>query len=87
MDDDRPGEAGRGHGPRPTYPIESVDNALKLLGMFRKRQLVRVSEAGDALGIARSTAHRLLARPCSISGWRRSRASTFACWHGRSSSA
>jgi DNA-binding IclR family transcriptional regulator len=48
-------------GPRPTYPIESVDNALKLLGMFRKRQLIRVSEASAELGIARSTAHRLLA--------------------------
>ncbi len=59
MDDDRLGATGG--GPRPAYPIESVDNALKLLGMFRKRQLVRVSEAGDALGIARSTAHRLLA--------------------------
>jgi IclR family transcriptional regulator, acetate operon repressor len=48
-------------GPRPTYPIESVDNALKLLGMFRKRQLIRVSDASAELGIARSTAHRLLA--------------------------
>ncbi len=48
-------------GRRPNYPIESVDNALKLLGLFRKQKLVRVSEASEALGIARSTAHRLLA--------------------------
>ncbi|MCC6222864.1 MAG: IclR family transcriptional regulator [Thermoleophilia bacterium] len=60
-DHDRPERVPGSHGPRPAYPIESVDNALKLLGMFRRRQLVRVSEAGDALGIARSTAHRLLA--------------------------
>ncbi len=46
--------------PKPTYPIESVDNALKLLHLFRKRSLVRVSEASELLGIARSTAHRLL---------------------------
>ncbi|MCC6222865.1 MAG: IclR family transcriptional regulator [Thermoleophilia bacterium] len=47
--------------PRPTYPIESVDNALKLLHLFRKQRVVRVSEASELLGIARSTAHRLLA--------------------------
>lgn len=48
-------------GRRPNYPIESVDNALKLLGLFRKQKPVRVSEASEVLGIARSTAHRLLA--------------------------
>src|SRR3989304_2778542 len=58
-DDSLPEDVAR--RPRPAYPIESVDNALKLLGMFRKRKLVRVSEAADALGIARSTAHRLIA--------------------------
>lgn len=45
----------------PTYPIGSVDNALKLLLLFRKRASLRVSEAAEALGVARSTAHRLLA--------------------------
>ncbi len=54
-------DGGPSPGPRPTYPIESVDNALRLLGMFRRRQLVRVSEVAEALGIAPSTAHRLLA--------------------------
>jgi DNA-binding IclR family transcriptional regulator len=58
---DGPETDGTPLGPRPSYPIESVDNALKLLGMFRKRQLIRVSEASVELGIARSTAHRLLA--------------------------
>jgi DNA-binding IclR family transcriptional regulator len=46
---------------RPSYPISSVDRALRLLLLFRDRQVVRLSEAGDALGVARSTAHRLLA--------------------------
>ena len=45
----------------PAYPIESVDNALKLLHMLRKRSHLRVSEASAAIGVARSTAHRLLA--------------------------
>jgi IclR family transcriptional regulator, acetate operon repressor len=43
------------------YPIESVANALKLLLVFRDRPAVRVAEAGRILGVARSTAHRLLA--------------------------
>src|SRR5262249_16452709 len=47
--------------PRPQYPIESVDNALRLLLMFRDRSEIRLSEAGEALGVAHSTAHRLLA--------------------------
>jgi len=45
----------------PTYPIGSVNNALRLLLMFRDHPLIRVSEAGVALGVAASTAHRLLA--------------------------
>src|SRR5947209_1511295 len=45
----------------PTSPIGSVNNALRLLLMFRDHPLIRVSEAGVALGVAPSTAHRLLA--------------------------
>ena len=45
----------------PSYPIESVDNALKLLHMLRERSHIRVSEASSSIGVARSTAHRLLA--------------------------
>lgn len=45
----------------PQYPISSVDNALRLLLMFRDRPEVRLSEAADLLGVANSTAHRLLA--------------------------
>jgi IclR family transcriptional regulator, acetate operon repressor len=46
---------------KPAYPIESVDNALELLLLFREASAVRVSEAAERLGVARSTAHRLLA--------------------------
>lgn len=46
---------------RPMYPIESVDNALRLLLMIADRKHVRVSEAAADLGTAVSTAHRLLA--------------------------
>lgn len=45
----------------PTYPIESVDNALRLLLIIIERKHVRVSEAAASLGTAVSTAHRLLA--------------------------
>ncbi|KEI43797.1 IclR family transcriptional regulator [Saccharopolyspora rectivirgula] len=45
---------------RPPYAIASVDNALLLLQMLRDQGELRVSEAAEELGIARSTAHRLL---------------------------
>jgi DNA-binding IclR family transcriptional regulator len=50
-----------GGGPAPTYRIESVDKALRLLWLLRERPNLTVAEASDALGVARSTAHRLLA--------------------------
>lgn len=45
----------------PNYPVESVDNALKLLLALMKQPTMTVSEAGEMLGVALSTAHRLLA--------------------------
>ncbi len=45
----------------PTYPIASVGNALRLLLLFRERKAIRLSDASDYLGVANSTAHRLLA--------------------------
>lgn len=42
------------------YPIESVDNVLRLLLMVAERKQIRVSEAASDLGTAVSTAHRLL---------------------------
>ena len=55
--DQLPEQTGR----RPTYPITSVDNALRLLALFREREKVRLSDAREHLGVAHSTAHRLLA--------------------------
>lgn len=45
----------------PSQGLTSVDNALRLLQMVGERQALRVAEAADLLGVARSTAHRLLA--------------------------
>ncbi|HZR39895.1 MAG TPA: IclR family transcriptional regulator [Ktedonobacteraceae bacterium] len=46
---------------KPNYPIESVDNALQLLLLFRKHKAISVSEASRMIEVAPSTAHRLLA--------------------------
>ena len=46
-------------GPR-LRGLTSVDNALCLLQLVGERQALRVAEAADLLGVARSTAHRLL---------------------------
>lgn len=45
----------------PQYPIESVDNALRLLLWFRDHRQIRLTDASTHLGVASSTAHRLLA--------------------------
>ena len=44
----------------PTDGLTSVDNALWLLQLVGERQALRVAEVADLLGVARSTAHRLL---------------------------
>jgi len=48
-------------GAPPQYPIESVGNALRLLLMFGRSPTVRLSDARAELGVAQSTAHRLMA--------------------------
>ena len=48
-------------GPAPRYPIESVDNALKLLLLFAEQPRVRLTDVSRHLEVASSTAHRLLA--------------------------
>lgn len=55
-----PRNAADGRTP-PHYPIESVDNALKLLLLFAEKPRIRLTEASSYLGVASSTAHRLLA--------------------------
>jgi IclR family transcriptional regulator, acetate operon repressor len=49
----KPAEPGSGS-------VTSVDNALWLLQLVAERQALRVAEAAELLGVARSTAHRLL---------------------------
>lgn len=44
----------------PTYRIGSVDNALRLLALVAERRRVRLTDAAHELGVALSTAHRLM---------------------------
>jgi DNA-binding IclR family transcriptional regulator len=59
-----PGSARPPSVPRRAQPdaggVTSVDNALRLLQLVAERQALRVAEAAELLGVARSTAHRLL---------------------------
>jgi IclR family acetate operon transcriptional repressor len=48
-------------GPAPAYRISSVDHALQLAMLLWQSHTLRVSDAAEHLGVARSTAHRLLA--------------------------
>lgn len=48
-------------GSVPQYPLESVDNALKVIYFLGSKDEVRLSELAEILGVASSTAHRLLA--------------------------
>lgn len=45
----------------PVYRIQSVDHALHLAAVLAQEGPLRLSDAADRLGVARSTAHRLLA--------------------------
>lgn len=54
-------EQPAGGGRAPQYPIESVDNALKVLLLLGERDELRLTEVSEYLGVASSTAHRLLA--------------------------
>ncbi|MEZ5150264.1 IclR family transcriptional regulator [Rhodococcus zopfii] len=51
----------RGKIRKPTYMLESVDNALRLLQLLRDAGALRLKDAAQELGTAPSTAHRLLA--------------------------
>lgn len=44
----------------PNYPIGSVDKALRLLCVIAEERALRVTDASRRIGVARSTAHRLL---------------------------
>jgi DNA-binding IclR family transcriptional regulator len=45
----------------PAYPVSSADNVLRLLRLLADHGELRVAEAASELGVAPSTAHRLLA--------------------------
>jgi DNA-binding IclR family transcriptional regulator len=45
----------------PAYPVGAAGTVLRVLLLLNERGELRVSEAAAALGIARSTAHRMLA--------------------------
>lgn len=44
----------------PPYLIESIGHALKVLLLLRDRRVLRVMDVASDLGVARSTAHRIL---------------------------
>lgn len=46
---------------RPAYLVESVDNAMRVLQILRDGGAVRLKEIANDLGVAPSTAHRLIA--------------------------
>jgi DNA-binding IclR family transcriptional regulator len=46
---------------KPQYAIESVDHALRLALLLQQEGPIRLSDAAERLGVARSTAHRLFA--------------------------
>lgn len=48
------------YGDTPRYPIESVDNALRILLLLGERPRLRLTEVSKYLDVASSTAHRLL---------------------------
>lgn len=51
----------RAYGPTPQYPLESVDNALQILMLLLTSAELRLTDVSVRLGVASSTAHRLLA--------------------------
>src|SRR4051794_13938910 len=54
------GPDGGGAAIDPRAGVGAVENALRLLQLYRDREVLGVSETARLLGIGRSTAHRLL---------------------------
>ncbi len=57
---DRPLNEGVRSRVEPPYPLHSVDNALRVLLMLEEAAPLRLTDVATRLGVARSTAHRLL---------------------------
>ncbi|MFK0113042.1 IclR family transcriptional regulator [Streptomyces sp. NPDC091217] len=47
--------------PDPAYPVSGAGNALRVVRLLHEREKLRVMDVADQLGVARSTAHRILA--------------------------
>ncbi len=45
----------------PSYPVSAAGNALRAVRLLHERDELRVMDVADQLGVARSTAHRILA--------------------------
>ncbi|MFC9503772.1 IclR family transcriptional regulator [Streptomyces sp. NPDC057002] len=46
---------------RPSYPVSAAGNALRAVRLLHEHDELRVMDVADRLGVARSTAHRILA--------------------------
>ncbi|MGW6172390.1 IclR family transcriptional regulator [Arthrobacter sp. NPDC055138] len=46
---------------KPGYAVDSVDRALQLIMLLQEREWLRITDAANALDVAPSTAHRLMA--------------------------
>lgn len=53
--------ASRAPAGSPRYPLSSVDHALQIIELLRIEPAMRLSDVAMELGVANSTAHRLLA--------------------------
>lgn len=54
-------QAGPPQPKKPSYALESVDNALRLIQLLRDLGRLRIKDAASELAIAPSSAHRLMA--------------------------
>lgn len=63
------GSSAKSTKERPAYAITSVDHALRLAALLQLEGATTVTDAAARLGVAPSTAHRLLA---SAPSWRAS---------------
>ncbi|MEV6425965.1 IclR family transcriptional regulator [Streptomyces sp. NPDC051662] len=61
---DQGAEAAEGAGRPAPYTVGSADNVLRILLMFRETPSLRVADVAGRLGVARSTAHRLISTLC-----------------------
>jgi DNA-binding IclR family transcriptional regulator len=59
--DDRAVAVAQATRAQPAYPISSVENVLRVLELLRGRDSLTLTEVSRSLGVAPSTAHRLLA--------------------------